>query len=103
MHVFLLANVCMFYCFISNNKILVKFNFEVLAYEIIEEAYHTDDLKAGLLLMTEVSEHGNMTCLQIAKLAGDLKFIGHPCVQELLNKLWFDKLSQENSYKLVSV
>ena len=78
-------------------------NFEDLAYDMIEEAYSIDSHKAILLLMTEVAEYGNMTCLQIAKLARDLRFIGHKCVQDLLNKLWFHKLAYVNSYKRVSL
>ena len=72
-------------------------NFEDLACDMIDKAYEVDNDKAQLLLMKEVSEFGNTTCLELAKLGDDLKFLGHQCVQELLNKLWFNKLSGENN------
>ena len=62
-------------------------------------AYEVDEDKAKLLLMREVPEFGNTTCLELAKIAGDLKFLGHRSVQELLTKLWFGKLSEDN-YKI---
>lgn len=66
---------------------------------MIDKAYEVDKDKAKLLLMREVPEFGNTTCLELAKIAYDLKFLGHRSVQELLTKLWFDKLS-ENNYKI---
>lgn len=48
--------------------------------------------------MREVPEFGYSTCLQIASLADDQKFLGHRCIQELLMTLWFGKLTIETSY-----
>lgn len=76
-----------------------KSNFENLAHGMIDKAYEVDEDKAKLLLMREVPEFGNTTCLELAKIADDLKFLGHRSVQELLTKLWFDKLSEDN-YKI---
>lgn len=68
---------------------------------MIQTAYEVDRFKARYLLMCEVAEFGDSTCLQIAKIANDLKFIGHKCVQELLEQLWYDKLSNDTSLKRV--
>ncbi len=72
--------------------------FEMLAYNMMQTAYDQDKHKAMMLLMKEIPEFGNSTCLQLAKLASNLNFLGHKCVQELLANIWYDKLSNETPY-----
>ena len=59
--------------------------------------YDSDPKNAKLLLIREIPQFGNSTCLQIAKIDNDQKFLAHMCVQELLVKLWFNRLSPEES------
>lgn len=65
-------------------------------------AYKANPENARLLLIREVPQFGNSTCLQIAKIADDQTFLAHPCVQELLVRLWFNRLSAEQPmYKIL--
>ena len=54
--------------------------------------YKTNSKDAQILLMREIPQFGKTTCLQITKLAYNINFISHPCVQECLNKIWYNKL-----------
>ena len=75
----------------------------MLAYNLIQTAYDHEKRKAMFLLMREIPEFGNSTCLQLAKLASNLNFLGHKCVQELLVNLWYDKLSSDTPYYCIGV
>jgi hypothetical protein len=68
---------------------------------MVQLAYQSDSEKSQFILMREVSEFGDSTCLQIAYIANDQKFLAHNCVQELLVKLWYDKLSSDTSLSKV--
>lgn len=65
---------------------------------MLNTAYEINSDDAKLLLMREVPEFGNSTCLQIAKLAYDINFLSHICVQELLVKIWYNKISPDKSF-----
>lgn len=80
----------------ENNQKYAK-HFEQIAINILDLAYDSDPKNAKLLLIREIPQFGNSTCLQIAKIANDQKFLAHMCVQELLVKLWFNRLSPEES------
>jgi hypothetical protein len=60
--------------------------------------YETNKKQAKLLLMREIPQLGNSTCLQIAKIANDIDFMSHPCVQESLVKIWYDKLQPDTGH-----
>lgn len=45
--------------------------------------------------MRETPVFGNSTCLQIAQLANNLDFISHPSVQDLIVKIWYNKIPHE--------
>jgi hypothetical protein len=64
--------------------------------------YETNKKQAKLLLMREIPQLGNSTCLQIAKIANDIDFMSHPCVQECLVKIWYGKLQPDTGYLRVS-
>lgn len=63
--------------------------------------YQTNKKDARLLLMREIPEFGNATCLEIAKLAGDRNFMSHPCVQDTLVGIWYDKIQPDSGYARV--
>jgi hypothetical protein len=58
-------------------------------------SYEKNKKDAKLLLMRENPTLGNMTALQIAKIADDMEFMSHACVQESLNKIWYHKIAPE--------
>jgi hypothetical protein len=60
--------------------------------------YETNQRDAKLLLMREIKQFGDSTCLEITKLANDISFISHPCVQECLNCIWYDRILKDTGY-----
>jgi hypothetical protein len=63
-----------------------------MALDIIQTAYETNKKDARLLLMRESTHFGGSTCLQMAKIAQDVQFMSHQCVQDCLLKIWYDKI-----------
>lgn len=76
-------------------------DFEEIAVTILDLAYEANPENAKLLLIREIPQFGNSTCLQIAKVANDQTFLAHSCVKELLLKLWFNRLLPEQSISRV--
>jgi hypothetical protein len=58
----------------------------------LSECYKSDEEKSQLLLIRQIPEFNNLTCLQVAVSADDLSFVSHPCTQGLLTKLWYNKI-----------
>ena len=69
---------------------------------MIDLAYKANPENARLLLIREIPQFGNSTCLQIAKIADGQTFVAHPCVQELLVRLWFNRLlAEQSTYRIL--
>ena len=82
--------LCFFIIFVSE--------FEKIALDVIQMCYETNQKDAKLLLMREIPQFGNLTCLQIAKIAQDISFMSHPCVQESLSTIWYSKILPDTGY-----
>jgi hypothetical protein len=65
-------------------------------------SYDTNKKDAKLLLMREIKQFGNSTCLQMAKIANDIDFMSHQCVQDCLTRIWYDKILPDNGRIYVS-
>lgn len=63
-----------------------------MAISVLNNCYNTDEEKAEFLLIREIPYFGNLTSLQVAVSANDLKLVAHPCTQSLLTKLWYNKI-----------
>ncbi|KAH3703778.1 hypothetical protein DPMN_078825 [Dreissena polymorpha] len=68
-----------------------------LAVGVLSECYTTDERNAQDLLMRELSNWGNMTCMMIAVKAVNKEFISQTACQSVLNSIWHGKLAPENS------
>lgn len=64
---------------------------------MLDDCYNADEEKAQLLLVREIEYFSNLTPLQVAVAANDLKFVAHPCTQGLLTKLWYNKIMPDTS------
>ena len=67
-----------------------------MAADILTKCYKNNDKKAEQMMIREIPEYGNSTCLQVAVAANALKVVGHACCQALLTKLWYYRLSPDN-------
>ncbi|CAF0870280.1 unnamed protein product, partial [Didymodactylos carnosus] len=70
--------------------------FEEFATECVETCYAHDEKMTCELLIREVPLFGNVTCMQVAVAGECAKFFATPCVDELLNQIWYDKLTLTN-------
>ncbi|XP_052253944.1 transient receptor potential cation channel subfamily M member-like 2 isoform X2 [Dreissena polymorpha] len=73
-----------------------------LAVGVLSECHTTDEHKAQDLLIRELSNWGDTTCMLIAVKADNKEFISQTACQSLLNSIWHGRLAQENSiYRLL--
>ena len=68
-----------------------------MASDILCKAYEINQENAKMLVIKEIPEIGNATCLQIASISGQQNFISNKCVQDLLVKIWYHKMSPDTS------
>lgn len=66
-----------------------------MASDILTKAYEINPEDAKMLIIKEIPEIGNATCLQIASISEQQYFISNKCCQELLIRIWFHKLSPD--------
>lgn len=75
----------------------MKRNFEDLACEVLDLCHKSSEEKLEKLLMVKVPEFGYSTSLQIGVLSNSLDFMSHISCQNLLTKLWFNRINVDNS------
>ena len=66
--------------------------FEHYAEECLKYCYNYDEDKACEISIRRLDLFGGVTCLQVAVDADDKNFVGQPCCDQLLNKIWYDKI-----------
>ena len=66
--------------------------FETYAIEFVRCSYLYNKQKACELIMREVKLYGNVTCLQMAIVADNKKFLYQDACQTLLTNIWYDKV-----------
>ena len=67
-------------------------DFESIACDILDEAYQKDPAKAELTLIRQIHEYDNCTTIQTAINSDDLNLIASPCLQNVLVKIWYNKI-----------
>ncbi|XP_011674872.2 transient receptor potential cation channel subfamily M member 2 [Strongylocentrotus purpuratus] len=72
--------------------------YEKLAVGVLDHCYREDRRRTSLLLIREMPEWGNVSCLCLGAAAHDKQFIAHPAVQNVLNDLWSGRISRQNSH-----
>ncbi|CAF0798563.1 unnamed protein product, partial [Didymodactylos carnosus] len=81
----------------SKEKLIEQaLEFELYATSCVETCYAYNEKLTCELLIREVPLFGNVTCMQVAVAAECAKFFATPCVDELLNQIWYDKLAMAN-------
>lgn len=68
-----------------------------MASDILSKAYEINQEDAKLLALRDIPEIGNATCLQIACISEQMNFISNRCIQDLLVKMWYHKMSPDTS------
>ncbi|XP_022084602.1 transient receptor potential cation channel subfamily M member 2-like isoform X2 [Acanthaster planci] len=68
-------------------------DFQTMAIDFLNLCYTGDRRRTSLLLVRNLPDWGNSTCLDLAAAARNKQFIAHAAVQNLLNELWMGRLS----------
>ncbi|KAJ8036475.1 Transient receptor potential cation channel subfamily M member 3 [Holothuria leucospilota] len=72
--------------------------YEELAIGVLNECYDQEEDRTLIMMIRELPNWGNTTCLTMAVQAQNRKFIAQSVVQNLLTQIWMGKISDENSY-----
>ncbi|CAF0952112.1 unnamed protein product, partial [Didymodactylos carnosus] len=81
---------------------LQALEFEIYAAKCVDTCYeHSKDLACELLLR-QIPLFGNVTCMQVAISAESTKFLETACFDQVLNRVWYDKLTLLNQSALSS-
>uniref|UniRef100_A0A8C3HW21 non-specific serine/threonine protein kinase n=1 Tax=Chrysemys picta bellii TaxID=8478 RepID=A0A8C3HW21_CHRPI len=77
--------------------------FGQLAVELLEQSFRQDETMAMKLLMYELKNWSNSTCLKLAVSSRLRPFVAHTCTQMLLSDMWMGRLNmRKNSwYKVI--
>ncbi|GMR52601.1 hypothetical protein PMAYCL1PPCAC_22796, partial [Pristionchus mayeri] len=67
---------------------------------LLDCCYQADDESTLRLLTAELSDWGNHTCLSLAVLANNKKFLAHECCQMLLAEQWHGSLKKKSNSNL---
>uniref|UniRef100_A0A1I7RLF9 LSDAT_euk domain-containing protein n=1 Tax=Bursaphelenchus xylophilus TaxID=6326 RepID=A0A1I7RLF9_BURXY len=81
-------------------------DFKDCSLELLNHCHEQDDVKTMRLLTAELPSWGHHTCLSLAVMANNKRFLAHPCCQILLADLWHGGLrfrSQSNIKVIVAV
>ncbi|XP_016376819.1 transient receptor potential cation channel subfamily M member 7-like [Sinocyclocheilus rhinocerous] len=77
--------------------------FGTLAVDLLEQSFRQDETMAMKLLMYELKNWSNSTCLKLAVSSRLRLFVAHTCTQMLLSDMWMGRLNmRKNSwYKVI--
>jgi hypothetical protein len=68
-----------------------------MATNVLDKCFDVDERNSERLVLRKIPEYGYLNCFQIAAAAECKKFIAHICCQRFLTKLWYNKISPDNS------
>ncbi|XP_033100604.1 transient receptor potential cation channel subfamily M member-like 2 [Anneissia japonica] len=71
--------------------------FEDFAIGVLNECYNEDEERTSIILLRELDQWGNATCLSLAVNGTMRRFVSQQGVQHLMSEIWMGKLSNENS------
>ncbi|CAD5206325.1 unnamed protein product [Bursaphelenchus okinawaensis] len=81
-------------------------DFKECSLELLDHCHDQDDIRTMRLLTAELPAWGHHTCLSLAVMANNKRFLAHPCCQVLLADLWHGGLrfrSQSNIKVIAAV
>ena len=76
--------------------------FEERATGVLNECFEQNETLSQTLLVKELENYGNVTCLDLAVLADDQNFIAHTSCQVLLTRLWMGAMAMSTNWVKVS-
>lgn len=79
--------------------------FETYAIEFVRCSYLYNKQNACELIMREVKLYGGVTCLQMAIIANNKKFLYQDACQALLTNIWYDKVDpvRERTFLTINI
>ncbi|KER30853.1 hypothetical protein T265_02784 [Opisthorchis viverrini] len=72
--------------------------FEEKADEVLEECYQEDRVRTELLLSRKLDFYGGTSVIRLAARGRCIRFMAHPCCQELLSGVWMGELSPKFTF-----
>ncbi|VDP70171.1 unnamed protein product [Echinostoma caproni] len=75
-----------------------KCNFEEKAEEVLEECHQEDRVRTQLLLCRKLEFYGGSSAIRLAARGRCIRFMAHPCCQELLSGVWMGELSPKYTW-----
>ncbi|KAI6203373.1 hypothetical protein M3Y94_00548600 [Aphelenchoides besseyi] len=81
---------------VSNQLRIYAEEFRDFSLELLSHCHDQDDMKTMRLLTAEQPDWGFHTCLSLAVIANNKRFLAHPCCQILLAELWHGGLRFRN-------
>ncbi|KAG5451156.1 hypothetical protein CSKR_201349, partial [Clonorchis sinensis] len=72
--------------------------FEEKADEVLEECYQEDRVRTQLLLSRKLDFYGGTSVIRLAARGRCIRFMAHPCCQELLSGVWMGELSPKFTF-----
>ncbi|XP_071824925.1 transient receptor potential cation channel subfamily M member-like 2 isoform X3 [Apostichopus japonicus] len=72
--------------------------YEELAIGVLNECHDQEEDRTLIMMIRNLPNWGNTTCLTMAVQAENRKFIAQSSVQNLLTQIWLGKISDENNY-----
>ena len=78
-------------------------DFEMFGHNLLEAFYDKDGDRARISLIRSSKIYNNNTCMQIAVASKSVNVIAHPCFQNLLVKIWYDRILHDVSNTSLAV
>ncbi|KAA3669804.1 uncharacterized protein DEA37_0013176, partial [Paragonimus westermani] len=72
--------------------------FEEKAEEVLDECYQEDRLRTQLLLCRKLEFYGGSSVIRLAARGRCIRFMAHPCCQDLLSGVWMGGLSPKYTW-----
>ncbi|KAF7260032.1 hypothetical protein EG68_02737 [Paragonimus skrjabini miyazakii] len=72
--------------------------FEEKAEEVLDECYQEDRLRTQLLLCRKLDFYGSSSVIRLAARGRCIRFMAHPCCQDLLSGVWMGGLSPKYTW-----
>lgn len=71
--------------------------------EILQAGFDMNEDKAELVLLKRNLDFGKTTSIQAASAFNNLDLMSHPCYQNVVTDVWYNRVVQETSMFIVSV
>jgi len=82
-------------------RVVLRSFYESLAIGILSECYSSDQRRATLLAVRQMTNYGRTTLLELAVRANNNEFVAHTVCQNVLTVIWFGQLEDDNSKRRV--